>query len=344
MYFALLAETISNISDCSSEDDSKLVAKVSVSDVNNPTSENVGKVQTTKEEPQKDEEPQTSVTASPVKTTQPPSPTDQPTTPADTLHGPIKIHLKERCIQSMGERMWNKNYTLQYMNYAGTKKNNTYFTTIYKHDPEAEGYSVQCSLSYERIREIFNTASIENQMIYLVVPYVVNNKEQYCIGLKRRKSGEPKSLHLVGLKPAQTDQLYNAYKKFNYQLVGERYVVIKDEVKATSVYQYSPSAQEIIRHRDLKYNALMNKIVEGQRNGYHIRDISSYVLKRVTHYSLLLTKNFSQLRYRWSLRSRQRTKGLLKTFTREGLYPVAIVSANLGYSQPYYLVSLTSAV
>lgn len=336
MYFALLADTISNISDCSSEDDSKLVAEVSISDVNNPTSENVGKVQTTKEEPQ------ASVTASPVKTTQPPSPTDQPTTP-DALHGPIKIHLKERCIQSMGERMLNKNYTLQYMNYAGSKKNNTYFTTIYKYDPEAVDYSVQCSLSYERIREIFNTANIKNQMIYLVVPYVVNNEEQYCIGLKRSKSGEQKLLHTVGLRPAQADQLYSAYKKFNYQLVGERYVVVGDEVKATSIYQYSPSAQDIIRHRDLKYNALMNKIVEGQRNGYHIRDISSYVLKQVTHYSLLLTKNFSQLRYKWSLRSRQRTKGSLKMFTREGLYPLAIVSANLGYSQPYYLVSLTSA-
>ena len=343
MLFVLLAETISNISDCSSEDDSKLVAEVSISDVNHPTSENVGKVQTTKEEPQIDEEPQTSVTASPtVKTNQPP--TDQPTTPADTLHGPIRIHLKERCIQSMGERMWNKNYTLQYMNYAGTKKNNTYFTTIYKYDPEAEDYNVQCSLSYERIREIFNTVSIKNQMIYLVVPYVVNNEEQYCVGLKRQQNGEPKPLHTVGLKPAQADQLYNAYKKFNYQLAGERYVVVEDEVKATSIYQYSPSAQEIIRHRDLKYNTLMNKIVEGQRKGYHIRDISSYVLKQVTHYSLLLTKNFSQLRYKWSLRSRQRTKGSLKMFTREGLYPLAIVSANLGYSQPYYLVSLTSAV
>ena len=227
-----VAETISNISDCSSEDDSKLVAEVSVSDVNNPTSENVGKVQTTKEEPRKDEKPrknQTSVTATPVKTTEPLSPTDQPTTP-DILHGPIKIHLKERCIQSMGERMWNKNYTLQYMNYAGTKKNNTYFTTIYKYDPEAKDYSVRCSLSYERIRKIFNTANIENQIIYMVVPYVVNKEEQYCIGLKRKKIGEPKPLHTVGLKPAQADQLYNAYKKFNYQLIGERYVVIKDEV------------------------------------------------------------------------------------------------------------------
>ena len=340
-----VAETISNISDCSSVDDSKLVAEVSVSDVNHPTTENVGKVQTVKQEPQKDEEPrknQTSVTTSPVKTTQPPSPTNQPTTP-DVLHGPIRIHLKERCIQSMGERMWNKNYTLQYMNYAGTKKNNTYFTTIYKYDPEAEDYSVQCSLSYKRIREIFNTAGIKNQMIYLVVPYVVNNEELYCIGLKRRKSGEPNPLHTVGLKPAQADQLYNAYKKFNYQLVGERYVVIEDEVKATSIYQYSSSTQRIIRHRHLTYNTLMNKIVEGQRNGYHIKDISSYVLKGVTRYSLLLSMNFSKLRYKWSLRSRQRTKGSLKKFTREGLYPLAIVSTNLGYSQPYYLVSLTSA-
>ena len=344
IYYSI-AETISNISESSPEKDSKLVAEVSVSDVNNrdnPANEQKGRVQDT---PQKNKEPlknQTNITAGPLNTSQSPSSSKQATTPV-ALHTPIKISLRERCIQAMGEQMWNKNYTLQYMNYAATKNNHTYFTTIYKYDPDAEDYSVQCSLSYDDTQKLFNKAGIKNQEVYLVVPYVLGDKELYCVGLKRRKSGELKLFHLFGLKPAEADQLHTVYKKHNYQLVGERYVAIGDEVKATSVYQYSQSTQQTVRHRDLTYNTLMNRIVKGQREGYHITDISSYVVKGVARYSLLLTTNFSKLRYKWSLRSRQRTKGLLKTFTREGLYPLAIVSTNLGYSQPYYLVSLMSA-
>ena len=313
-----------------------------MNDKGQPANEHKGRVQDT---PQKDEEPlenQTNITTGPVNTTQPLSSSNPTTTPV-ALHTPIKISLRERCIHTMGEQMWNKNYTLQYVNYAATKNNYTYFTTIYKYDPGAENYSVQCSLSYKDTQKIFTKAGIENQVAYLVVPYVLGDKELYCVGLKRRKSGEPKPFHLFGLKPAEADQLHTIYKKHNYQLMGERYVANGDEVKATSVYQYSQSTQLIIRHRDLTYNTLMNKIVKGQREGYHITDISSYLLKGVARYSLLLTKNSGKLKYKWSLRSRERTKGLLKKFNREGLYPLAVVRTNLGYSQPYYLVSLTSA-
>lgn len=339
IFVCSVAETILNISECSSHSVSKLVTEVSVSNVNdkgNPTTENGGKVKST------EEAPKNSTNVPTADSTQSPSPTTQQPNTAETIHDPIKIHLKERCIRSMGERMRNKNYTVQYMNYAGINKNRTYFTTIYKYDTEAKDHTVQCSLSYERTREIFNKAALENKIVYLLVPYVVDSVEQYCIGLRKRKNGEPKALHTIGLTPASADQLYNTYKKFNYQLTGERYVVINDEVKATLVYKYSSSTQQVKRYRHLSYSALMNKIVEGQRSGYHIEDMSSYTLKGINHYSLLLTPNFHQIQYRWSLRSKQRTSRTLKRYTKEGLYPLAIISANLGYSEPYYLVSLTS--
>lgn len=330
MVFLFVANTISNISDCSPEAESKLLIEVSV---NNEVHPNTEGLQTTKEEPQ------ANVT---TKATQPPPPATHP--PAITeAHSPIKIYLKEQCLQSMGERMWNKNYTLQYMNYATTTNNITYFTTIYKYDPKAEDYSVECSLSHQRTRAILNMATVKNQIIYLLVPYVANDMEQYCVGLKKRKSREVRPLHAIGLRPATVDNLYKIYKKFNYQLVGERYVTIKDEVRATSIFRRLAQATQVMRYRDLSYNALMSKITEGQRKGYHIVDVSSYTLRRMTHYSLLLTTNSNKLQYRWSLRSRQRTKGTLKMLTKQGLYPLAIVRTNLGYSEPYYLVSLTSA-
>lgn len=334
-----VAKSISNISECSPEAKSKLVTEVSVDHTGHPTTDSSVKLQTAEAELHKN---QTSVTTSPA---QPPSPTThQPSSP-ETLDTPIKIHLKEPCTQSMGEKMWNnKNYILQYMNYAFTKNNKTYFTTIYKYEPEAKDYSVQCSLSYRRTQAIFSTAASKNQIIYLLVPYVANGAEQYCVGLKGRNSGEPKPLHTIGLKPAEADQLYNTYKKFNYQLTGERYVVVRDKLKATSFYTFSQSTQQVLRYRDLSYSALMKRIIEGQRKGYHIKDLSSYILKRKTRYSLLLTPNFSESQYRWSLRSKQRTKAMLKTSTRVGLYPLAIVSTDLGYSDPYYLVSLTSTI
>lgn len=338
----LVAESILNINESSSltEAKPKLVADVTVNDTGHQTTEDEGKLQTAEEDSRKN---QTNITTTPVDTTQPPT-THQPPTPeaSDT----IKVVLKEPCKPSMGEKMWNnKNYVIQYMNYATTTKNNiTYFTTIYQYEPDVEDYSVQCFLSYERTQAIFTTAAAKNQIIYLLVPYVVNDLEQYCVGLRRRKNGEPKPLHLVGLKPVEANQLYNTYKRFHYELTGERYVVVKGKIKATSIYKYSQSSQEVLRYKDLSYSSLMNKIVEGQRKGYHIKDLSSYVLKGATRYSLLLTKNASEHQYQWSLRSRQRIKGPLKTFMKQGLYPLAIVSTNLGYSEPYYLVSFTSTI
>lgn len=338
----LVAKSILNINESSSsEAKPKLVADVTVNDTGHQTTESGGKLQTAEAEPHKN---QTNITTSPVDITQPPT-THQPPTP-ETLDTPVKVVLKEPCKPSMGEKMWNnKNYVIQYMNYATTTKNNiTYFTTIYQYEPDAEDYSVQCFLSYENTQAIFTVAAAKHQIIYLLVPYVVNDVEQYCVGLKRRKSGEPKPLHSIGLKPVEANQLYNTYKRFHYELTCERYVVVKDKIKVTSMYKYSQSSQEVLRYSDLSYNMLMSKIVEGQRKGYHIKDLSSYILKGATHYSLLLTKNVGELQYRWSLRSRQRIKGPLKTFMKQGLHPLAIVSTDLGYSVPYYLVSFTSTI
>ena len=343
MYFCTLciAESISSVGESLFRTKSKVMEEESVNNMGQPTAD-MGKLPTTEHDKN-----QTSVTAGPIdhETTQPPtSPTtQQPTTP-EILHNPIKVHLKEPCLEQMGEKLFNKNYILQYMNYAGTKNNITYFSTIYKYKPEVEDYSVLCSLSYRRTQEVIDTAATKNEMVYLLVPYVINEVEQYCVGLRRRETGESKLLHTIGLNPAEADLLYNTYKRFNYQLAGERYVVVNDEVKVTSVYRYSQPGQQVLRHRNLSYRTLMNRIVAGQRRGYHITDISSYTLKGVTHYSLLLTTNLSELKYTWLLRSRQRTKGMLKTYTKRGFYPLAIVSTDLGYSEPYYLVSLTSTI
>ena len=191
-------------------------------------------------------------------------------------------------------------------------------------------------------RAISATASLRNQIVYLLVPYTANNVVQYCIGLKRRKSGEPKALQTIGLKPVEADQLSSTYKKFNYQLTGERYVVIENQVKATLIYRYLQSTQQVKRYRDLSYTTLMSKIIAGQRSGYHITDLASYRLKGVNYYSLLLTENSNKLQYRWLLRSKQRARDALKLYMNKGLYPLAIASINLGYSEPYYLISLTS--
>ena len=341
--YLLVAESILNINESLSEAKLKLMTDISVNDTGHSTTEEAGRLQTAEVTPHKN---QSTTTAILGNTTQPHFPTThQPTTP-ETPGTLIKVVLKEPCMPSMGEKMWNnKNYIIQYMNSATTTKSNmTYFTTIYQYDPEAEDYSVQCFLSYKRTQAMFTEAAVKNQIVYLLVPYVVNDVEYYCVGLKRRKNGQSKLLHLIGLKPAEADQIYNTYKKFNYELISERYVVVKDKIKANSIYKLSQSTQAVLRYRALSYSSLMNKIVEGQRKGYHIKDLSSYTLKGETNYSLLLSKNVDELQYRWALRSRQRIKGTLKTLTKQELYPLAIVSTNLGSSEPHYLVSLTSTI
>ena len=319
----------------------KFVTEVSVPNVTNraqPVStDSTEKLEATKE----GNHTNITTTNNSVNTTQSPSPTRQSATPVASRNQ-MKAHMKERSVQITAKKMFNRHYILHYMNYATTSNNNTCFTTIYKYDPKAEDYSVQCSLSYRHAQAILSTVVLRNQIVYLLVPYTVNNEERYCIGLKRKKSGDPKVLYLIGLNPAIADQLYNIYRRFSYQLVGEKYVSIKDEVRTTLIYKHSPTAQQVRRYRDLSYDTLMRRIIEGQRNGFHIEDTSWYTVKGVTYYSLLLTANFSEVRYKWSLKSRKRTKGTLKMYMKQGLYPLAIVSINLGYSEPYYLISLTS--